>query len=124
MEMEKINDNTIRVLLENEDLTERGITVLDLLGNQSEIESFFFSILDEVDKDHEFRNNEAVTFQLMPNRNGLELLITKVIRVRTNLLRIQSKMMIQKIRILMILTTVPRTAMSLRMSWLITYAVS
>ena len=66
MEMEKINDNTIRVLLENEDLTE----------------------------------------------------------VRTNLLRIQSKMMIQKIRILMILTTVPRTAMSLRMSWLITYAVS
>ena len=77
MEMEKINDNTIRVLLENEDLTERGITVLDLLGNQSEIESFFFSILDEVDKDHEFRNNEAVTFQLMPNRNGLELLITK-----------------------------------------------
>lgn len=77
MEMEKINDNTIRVLLENEDLTERGITVLDLLGNQSEIESFFFSILDEVDKDHEFRSNEAVTFQLMPNRNGLELLITK-----------------------------------------------
>lgn len=77
MEMEKINDNMIRVLLENEDLTERGITVLDLLGNQSEIESFFFSILDEVDKDHEFRNNEAVTFQLMPNRNGLELLITK-----------------------------------------------
>ena len=46
MEMEKINDNTIRVLLENEDLTERGITVLDLLGNQSEIESFFFSIMD------------------------------------------------------------------------------
>ncbi len=77
MEMEKINDNTIRVLLENEDLTERGITVLDLLGNQSEIESFFFSILDEVDENHEFRNNEAVTFQLMPNRTGLELLITK-----------------------------------------------
>lgn len=120
----KINDNTIRVLLENEDLTERGITVLDLLGNQSEIESFFFSILDEVDKDHEFRNNEAVTFQLMPNRNGLELLITKSNPSQNKPIEDSIKMMIQKIMILMILTTVPRTAMSLRMSWLITYAVS
>ncbi|WP_082614621.1 adaptor protein MecA [Ligilactobacillus equi] len=78
MEMKKINDNTIKVLLENEDLVERGITVLDLLGNQKEIESFFYSILDEVDVDHEFRDNEAVTFQMMPNRNGLELFISKV----------------------------------------------
>ena len=37
MEMEKINDNTIRVLLENEDFTERGIPLLDLLGHQSEL---------------------------------------------------------------------------------------
>ncbi|MCP0887749.1 adaptor protein MecA [Ligilactobacillus sp. WILCCON 0076] len=78
MEMEKINENTIKVSLESEDLTERGITVLDLLGNQKEIESFFYSILDEVDTKHEFRENDAVTFQLMPNRNGLELFITKV----------------------------------------------
>lgn len=77
MEMKKINENTIRVLLENEDLTERGITVLDLLGNHKEIEKFFYKILDEVDKDHEFRDTDAVTFQVMPNRNGLELLITK-----------------------------------------------
>ena len=45
MEMEKVNENTIRVLLGTEDLTDRGITVLDLLGNQKEIENFFFSIL-------------------------------------------------------------------------------
>ncbi|KRM06522.1 adaptor protein [Liquorilactobacillus ghanensis DSM 18630] len=78
MEMEKINDNTIRVLLETDDLTERGITVLDLLGNHKEIENFFYSILEEVDVDHEFRENDAVTFQLLPNRNGLELFISKV----------------------------------------------
>lgn len=41
MEVKKINENTIRVLLENQDLTERGITVLDLLGNQEKIEEFF-----------------------------------------------------------------------------------
>ena len=52
MEMENINENTIRVLIENSDLEERGITFLDLLGNQKQIESFFYSILEEVDVDN------------------------------------------------------------------------
>ncbi|MFL2029594.1 adaptor protein MecA [Loigolactobacillus zhaoyuanensis] len=77
MEMERINDNTIRVLLENEDLSERGITVLDLLGNHKQIENFFYSILEEVDTDHQFQSNDAVTFQVLPNKNGLELFISK-----------------------------------------------
>lgn len=77
MEMERINANTIRVLLGNDDLAERGITVLDLLGNHKQIESFFYSILDEVDKDHTFATNDAVTFQVMPSQTGLELLISK-----------------------------------------------
>ena len=57
MEMERINANTIRVMLGNDDLAQRGITVLDLLGNHKQIESFFYSILDEVDKDHTFATN-------------------------------------------------------------------
>ncbi|MFD1672464.1 adaptor protein MecA [Agrilactobacillus yilanensis] len=77
MEMERINENTIRVILGNQDLEERGITVLDLLGNHKQIESFFYSILEEVDKDHSFASNDAVTFQVMPNKKGLELLISK-----------------------------------------------
>ncbi|ANK60075.1 adaptor protein MecA [Loigolactobacillus backii] len=77
MEMERINENTIRVLLKNEDLTERGITVLDLLGNHKQIENFFYSILEEVDTDHQFQSNDAVTFQVLPNKNGLELFISK-----------------------------------------------
>jgi Negative regulator of genetic competence, sporulation and motility len=52
MEMDRLNENTIRVILSTEDLQERGVTVLDLLGNKKQIESFFYSILDEVDKDH------------------------------------------------------------------------
>ncbi len=77
MEMERINENTIRVLIGNDDLDKRGITVLDLLGNHRQIESFFYSILEEVDKDHQFQNNDAVTFQVLPNQNGLELFISK-----------------------------------------------
>jgi len=77
MEMERINDDTIRVVVTNDDLAERSISVIDLLGNQEEIERFFYNILEEVDVDHDFENNEAVTFQVLPNRNGLELFISK-----------------------------------------------
>ena len=77
MEMEHINENTIRVKIENTDLEERGITFLDLLGNQKQIENFFYSILEEVDIHEEFQETDAVTFQVVPNKNGLELYISK-----------------------------------------------
>lgn len=77
MEMERLNENTIRVIIGSDDLDKRGITVLDLLGNHQQIESFFYSILEEVDTDHQFQNNDAVTFQVLPNREGLELYISK-----------------------------------------------
>ncbi|MGX4687561.1 adaptor protein MecA [Vagococcus sp. JNUCC 83] len=77
MEMERINENTIRVSIGNDDLAERGITFLDLLGNQKQIESFFYSILEEVDVDDQFQGTEAVTFQVLPNHDGLELFISK-----------------------------------------------
>ena len=77
MEIEHINDDTIRVRIENSDLEARGYTFLDLLGNQKQIETFFYSILEEVDIDEEFQESDAVTFQVMPSRNGLELFISK-----------------------------------------------
>lgn len=77
MEMEQIDENTIRVLINDEDLEERGITMLDLLGNQRQIESFFYSILEEVDIDETFRENDMITFQVVPNTKGLELYISK-----------------------------------------------
>ncbi|MGX7024463.1 adaptor protein MecA [Vagococcus hydrophili] len=77
MEMERINENTIRVSIDNDDLEERGITFLDLLGNQKQIETFFYSILEEVDVDEQFQETDSVTFQVLPNHDGLELFISK-----------------------------------------------
>lgn len=77
MEMEHINENTIRVLIESADLEERGVTFLDLLGNHKQIENFFYSILEEVDVDEQFHESDAITFQVLPNGNGLELFISK-----------------------------------------------
>lgn len=78
MEMERINDNTIRVMIENTDLKERGISIAELLGNHEKIESFFYSILSEVDVEHDFGDDDQVTFQILPNRNGLELFISRI----------------------------------------------
>ena len=80
MEMERINENLIKVMIGLDDLEERGINFLDLIGDQSRIEKFFYSILEEVDVDHHFHESEAVTFQVIPSSEGLELYIS-----RTNL---------------------------------------
>ncbi len=77
MEMEHINENTIRVLIENADLEERGVTFLDLLGNHKQIENFFYSILEEVDVEEQFHESDAITFQVLPSGTGLELFISK-----------------------------------------------
>lgn len=77
MEMEHINENTIRVLIGADDLEERGITFLDLLSSQNQVENFFYSVLEELDVHDTFRETDAVTFQVMPRGNGLELYITK-----------------------------------------------
>lgn len=75
--MEHINENTIKVMIAKSDLEERGISFFDLLGNQGQVESFFYSILEEVGMKQEFEGIDAVTFQVVPKRDGLDLYITK-----------------------------------------------
>lgn len=78
MEMERINDHTIRIMVENEDLEDRGTSVKDLLSDRTKIESFFYNILSEIDVDNDFMDNDKVSFQILPNRNGLELFISRM----------------------------------------------
>ncbi|WP_238476789.1 adaptor protein MecA [Fructobacillus parabroussonetiae] len=78
MEMERINDNTIRVMVENDDLKDRGTSVRDLLSDRNKIENFFYNILSELDTDDDFVDNEKVSFQVLPNQNGLELFISRL----------------------------------------------
>ena len=77
MEIDHIDKDNIRVFLVHKDLEERGVTILDLLGNQMQVEKFFYSILEEVDIDRNFSGTQSITFQVMPNEEGLELLISK-----------------------------------------------
>lgn len=79
MEMERINDDTILVRIENEDLQERGTSVSELLANPTEIEEFFHSILVEMGVIDQFEDSEGMSFQVMPNPEGIELYVTKYV---------------------------------------------
>lgn len=78
MQVDHIDENTIRVKISKDELARRGVKVLDMLNDRSKIQNFFYSILAEVDTDHTFTQNVPVSFQVMPNNGGLDLLITKV----------------------------------------------
>ncbi len=84
MQINRINENTIRVKISKEELAERGIKVLDMINDRSKIQNFFYSILSEVDTDHMFSKGTPVSFQVMPNNGGLDLLISKVNPQDTN----------------------------------------
>ena len=48
MQVDHINENTIRVRINKNELAHRGLKVLDLLGDKQKIQQFFYSILSEV----------------------------------------------------------------------------
>lgn len=77
MKMEHINENTIKVMIGHSDLEDRGITFFDLLGSQQQVETFFYSILEEMGVRDQFEGVEAVTFQVVPKSDGLDLYISK-----------------------------------------------
>ena len=77
MEMERINDDMIKVLIAQEDLEERGVDFLDLMADHSRIEQFFYSILEEVDVERQFVDSDTVTFHVIPSERGLELYISR-----------------------------------------------
>ena len=63
MQVDHINENTIRVRINKNELAHRGLKVLDLLGDKQKIQQFFYSILSEVDTDHTFTQGVPVTFR-------------------------------------------------------------
>ena len=77
MEMERINDDTIKVVILPEDLEARGVEFIDLIGDHKRIEKFFYSILEEFDMEDQFLDSESVTFHVIPSERGLELYISR-----------------------------------------------
>lgn len=80
MELERIDENTFLIHIEKQDLQVRGVSLMDLFTNPRGIEDFFQSIIEELDIEDQFDGSDAVTFQVMPHQDGLELYVTKSYR--------------------------------------------
>lgn len=93
MDFERINEDTIRVMMTPEDLSDYDVVVMDLLESQEKMERFFYSVLEDVDTEHDFMDNEAVTFQILPSGQGLELFISKNIEDPTGMQKALAKAM-------------------------------
>lgn len=77
MEIEHINEDTIRVRLRNADLEDMGVSFAELMSDQTQIESFFHHVLDEADLKEQFQDSDSVTFQVMPTPEGFDMFISK-----------------------------------------------
>ena len=77
MKYERSNENTIKVWITSGDLKKREVNILDLMNDKNKVENFFYSILEEVDDNHDFQNNDLVSFQILPESDGFQMIISK-----------------------------------------------
>lgn len=77
LKYERSNENTIKVWITSGDLKKREVNLLDLMNDKNKVESFFYSILEEVDDKHDFQNNDLVSFQILPESDGFQMIISK-----------------------------------------------
>lgn len=87
MEIEHINDDTIRVTIRRNDLDEMGVSFVELMTDQRRVEAFFHQIIDEADLGDQFKDTESVMFQVMPNAEGFDLIISKEPYVNEDLIK-------------------------------------
>jgi adapter protein MecA 1/2 len=79
MEMEHIDDHSIRILIRDEDLKQRGINLIKMISNQKEAEKFLFTVIEEFKLYGKFKKTDQVIFHLIPSikfQNTVELIVS------------------------------------------------
>lgn len=75
MKFEDINENTIKITLSFDDLTDYDIKLSDFFGNQEVIEQFFYELVDELGLENRFGNVGMLTFQIQPFPQGVHMIV-------------------------------------------------
>lgn len=76
MEIEHIDEHTIRVKIEQAYLDEMDIDIFELMQDRDRVETFFADVIDEVGLREELNQTDTAVFQVMPTHTGLELYIS------------------------------------------------
>ena len=77
MKFENINENTIKISLTFEDLSEHDVKLSDFFQNQQVIEQLFYELVDELGLENRFNQTGVLTFQVQPHPKGVHLIVSE-----------------------------------------------
>lgn len=77
MEIERINENTVKFYISYMDIEERGFDREEIWYNRERSEELFWEMMDEVHQEEEFAVEGPLWIQVQALDKGLEVLVTK-----------------------------------------------
>ncbi|XJZ28190.1 adaptor protein MecA [Bacillota bacterium Lsc_1132] len=77
MEIERINENTVKFYISYGDIEERGFDREEIWYNRERSEELFWEMMDEVHQEEEFAVEGPLWIQVQALEKGLEILVTK-----------------------------------------------
>ncbi|RPF52109.1 adaptor protein MecA [Aquisalibacillus elongatus] len=77
MEIERINENTLKFYISYQDIEERGFNREDIWYNREKGEQLFWEMMDEVNDEEDFSIDGPLWIQVQALDKGLEIVVTK-----------------------------------------------
>ncbi|WP_027962923.1 adaptor protein MecA [Halalkalibacillus halophilus] len=77
MEIERINENTLKFYISYNDIEERGFSREDIWYNREKGEQLFWEMMDEVNDQEDFNVDGPLWIQVQAMDKGLEIVVTK-----------------------------------------------
>ncbi|HCZ38063.1 adaptor protein MecA [Brochothrix thermosphacta] len=77
MEIERINENTIKFYISYGDLEERGFNHEDIWYNRDKSEELFWNMMEELNYEDQFNPDDPLWIQVQAMKKGLEVVVTK-----------------------------------------------
>lgn len=77
MEIERINENTVKFFISYVDVEERGFDREEIWYNREKSEELFWEMMDEVHEEEDFAFDGPLWIQVQAMEKGLEVVVTK-----------------------------------------------
>lgn len=77
MEIERINENTVKFYISYVDIEDRGFEREEIWYNRERSEQLFWQMMDEVNSEEEFTVEGPLWIQVQALEKGLEIIVTK-----------------------------------------------
>lgn len=79
MEIERINEDTVKFFLSYMDIEERGFTREEVWNNREKSEELFWSMMDEINEEDEFVVEGPLWIQVHAKNEGIEVTVTRAL---------------------------------------------